>query len=624
MSYLAKQTILDAYKLLSNIDSDKQQGLTQKVSALKYGSALDLFYKINNDNCDLKDTGNKNKFTACVGNIIKIDDDYCTKNFYKNISPNGRDFDCGSNFYSQSSVKDSSTNPNQVFLYPKRSGWKPVMDVKDQVLIYRPDYYREAFFSYLPTSELRLAFILWLLRNEVFDAEGLEGIQNALTRMFSKEFCDALFTEDVMSEDISWIKFDSEQAVIKKEDIDMLYCNENECHCSEQLYRYQCIFFGTPGSGKSKTIKDAVKDIYPTEEDRNAYVFRTTFHPDSDYSSFVGTYKPFSTNFSQILNDYELCWELAKILDSKVTYPCQKFAAKYWKSLKELKPGIRVSILKECKQPSSMDTEFSKGIAIGETYLNEDKISYKFIPQTFTNAYVKAWKSPEKPVFLIIEEINRGNCAQIFGDLFQLLDRKDGVSEYPINADEDLRQYLEEKLGADNDGIKGGKLKLPANLHILATMNTSDQSLFPMDSAFKRRWTWEYVPIRYDDNVESAAYTIEIKDKKYFWHHFLRAVNKRIQEVTHSEDKQMGNFFITGSVNQRQFVDKVMFYLWNDVCKEEYKTSNNFFRIDENNEFSFGDLFLDDSTEKLTGFMKYLGVKPIGEDTENETPTSNE
>ena len=135
MVYLSKSTVLTAYKNLSNIDKDKQQGLTQKVSALKYMSALDLYYKNYGDNCDLKVSSNRDAFSSFVGDIVRINEDSCTKDFYTNVSSNGRDFDCGSNFYSQSSVKDSKTNPYNNFLYPKRSGWKAVMDIKDQVLM---------------------------------------------------------------------------------------------------------------------------------------------------------------------------------------------------------------------------------------------------------------------------------------------------------------------------------------------------------------------------------------------------------------------------------------------------------------------------------------------------------
>lgn len=137
----------------------------------------------------------------------------------------------------------------------------------------------------------------------------------------------------------------------------------------------------------------------------------------------------------------------------------------------------------------------------------------------FTNAYIKAWENTNRPVYLIIEEINRGNCAQIFGDLFQLLDRdkETGKSEYPVKADKDLVAYIEKELGNDHEGIKNGELCLPSNLIIYATMNTSDQSLFPMDSAFKRRWDWEYVPINYDKSIDSGKFIIKIDDVEYLW-----------------------------------------------------------------------------------------------------------
>ena len=243
---------------------------------------------------------------------------------------------------------------------------------------------------------------------------------------------------------------------------------------------------------------------------------------------------------------------------------------------------------------------------------NGDVLKYEFVPQVFTNAYVKAWNNSETPVYLVIEEINRGNCAQIFGDLFQLLDRDDsGVSEYTIKADTDLMKYLESDkgLGVGHDGIKAGKLRLPSNFHILATMNTSDQSLFPIDSAFKRRWAWEYVPIDYEK--EESRFIIMIGNKKYQWLSFLNKVNERIHSLSDSEDKQMGNFFIKSDVDVEEFKSKVMFYLWSEVCKE-YERCGSFF-IDKNNgdsEFTFNSLFpTNDHTNRLLqGFMDYLGV----------------
>lgn len=226
-----------------------------------------------------------------------------------------------------------------------------------------------------------------------------------------------------------------------------------------------------------------------------------------------------------------------------------------------------------------------------------------------------AYSNPTEQTYLVIEEINRGNCAQIFGDLFQLLDRKDGKSEYKIKADKDLAKYLADKLGADSEGVKDGKLCLPANLHILATMNTSDQSLFPMDSAFKRRWEWEYVPINYGTDVQSGEFEITIGDKSYSWVTFIEKVNDKIFALTQSEDKQMGNFFIKHSIDKKGFMSKVMFYLWYEVLRDETENNKYFFygktTIDGKevlSKFTFKDLYTDKATETLQQFMEYLGV----------------
>ena len=223
-------------------------------------------------------------------------------------------------------------------------------------------------------------------------------------------------------------------------------------------------------------------------------------------------------------------------------------------------------------------------------------------------------------MYLVIEEINRGNCAQIFGDIFQLLDRDDqGFSEYSIKADHDLRDYLIDVLGETSDGIKLGELRLPPNLGIIATMNTSDQSLFPMDSAFKRRWVWEYVPIRFD-NEKSAKYTITIGDRIYSWHEFVAKINRLVYDTSKSEDKQLGTFFIHNSVDENEFKSKIMFYLWSEICKEEVGTENNFFRTkDGNKEFSFNDLYSDNGNRIMKGFFDYLDLTYIKlNDTESE------
>lgn len=355
----------------------------------------------------------------------------------------------------------------------------------------------------------------------------------------------------------------------------------------------QKIYYGCPGTGKSRTIKDMIegedgeKIVYfdengvkvqdiNTVQDKSKLscnIFRTTFHPDYDYTTFVGSYKP-------VMNPV-------------------------------------------------LDTDGKE--------TGKEELAYEFVPQVFTNAYVRAWKSladdtltdAEKQVYLIIEEINRGNCAQIFGDLFQLLDRKEGESEFSIIPDAELRKYL------SKEGLISNKLVLPKNLHILATMNTSDQSLFPMDSAFKRRWAMEYVPIKLEHPV-AEKYTFKVNDKEYSWVEFLSKVNPLIRKATDSEDKQMGEFFIKGDISEDDFKNKVMFYIWNDVCKDLYSASRisplYFMRSDDaegtKNVFTFAELYgkgrYDEETKEYTapvdllvGFItKKLGLAPISAQTQ--------
>lgn len=363
----------------------------------------------------------------------------------------------------------------------------------------------------------------------------------------------------------------------------------------------QVIYYGAPGTGKSHAINEQTSDAAA-----KGNVFRTTFHPDSDYSTFVGSYKPTMEPKEPIYTSAELIGKLVEIKNLGGSYPCQKFGTKYWESLKDLSANDIKNIINACGFTDSMGVEVSKGIAIGEEYgnkLNQKQIVYRFVPQAFTNAYVRAWMTKE-PVYLVIEEINRGNCAQIFGDLFQLLDRNDeGKSKYPIVPDTDLGNYIREQLISNEnipDNIRNAEeMILPSNLFIWATMNTSDQSLFPIDSAFKRRWDWKYVPI---ENAHKN-YVIEVNNTEYNWWEFLKAINKEVFELTNSEDKQLGYFFVKkvdGVINAETLVNKVYFYLWNDVFKDYDLDGQKAFKNSETQKaISFKDFFVDGLNEEL-------------------------
>lgn len=353
----------------------------------------------------------------------------------------------------------------------------------------------------------------------------------------------------------------------------------------------QLITYGAPGTGKSFKTKN---------ETKGETMFRTTFHPDSDYATFVGAYKP-------------------TMKDDRVAY-------------------------------TEVSRKESSG-AFGVVEKREQKfgICYKFVDQVFTKAYTAAWKYQKaasagvapKKVYLIIEEINRGNCAQIFGDLFQLLDRNpQGFSEYGVIPDADFGKHIGEELAKETsvidptrksqikalypeiesgvdlvDEVLAGRMLLFSdNLYIRATMNTSDQSLFPMDSAFKRRWDWDYVAIK--DHPEEE-WEIEIDAATHYrWWDFLDVINKEIFKATSSEDKQLGYFFArtpNKKIDLNMFVNKVVFYLWNSVFKDCY-TDCEFLKEDKDHYFTFTSFFnkgvIDpERAKKFLGKLKELQSK---------------
>lgn len=206
-----------------------------------------------------------------------------------------------------------------------------------------------------------------------------------------------------------------------------------------------------------------------------------------------------------------------------------------------------------------------------------DEIKYKFQEGPFSISLLNAIKNPSKKVCLIIEEINRGNASAIFGDIFQLLDRdSNGTSIYSI-VNEPIRKYLHE------NGINVEKITIPSNLWIIATMNTSDQNVFTLDTAFKRRWRMHRIVNKFkDEEYDKKLSKMYIPGSSYTWEQFVTEINREIMIKNptglNSEDKQLGVYFVTENelsfepINNSEdiinkFVEKVLLYIWDDVAK---------------------------------------------------------
>lgn len=279
----------------------------------------------------------------------------------------------------------------------------------------------------------------------------------------------------------------------------------------EGFLHQNVIFYGVPGCGKSHRINELLHLDDQVNGLKKEYYKRILFHPEYSYSDFVGQLRP----------------------------------------------------------------------EVGD----DNKITYKFVPGPFTEILRDAYKDQGNNYFLIIEEINRGNAPAIFGDLFQLLDRKDGVSEYSID-NKDILDYFERELEIARESkkddisamaqaveaIKKDGIRIPANLTIFATMNTCDQNVFTLDTAFKRRWRMSRIKNKFDSILSTWKIHFE-NGKDVSWKDFAEKVNdailKNCSDGTEAEDKQLGAFFVKEDdvKNVQRFAEKVLLYLWDDVAK---------------------------------------------------------
>ena len=204
----------------------------------------------------------------------------------------------------------------------------------------------------------------------------------------------------------------------------------------------------------------------------------------------------------------------------------------------------------------------------------EGGISYEYVPGPFMRTLVKAYDKPAKNYLLVIEEINRANVAAVFGDVFQLLDRdKSGSSNYPIETSEDIRKYMKKELG-----ITYSKISIPSNMYIWATMNSADQGVFPMDTAFRRRWDFKYFGIDNDEELIENKY-VNLNDKVLSWNRLRKAINEELLSYRINEDKLLGPFFAfdeeyeDDEIPVDEFVDvfknKILMYLFEDVARSK-------------------------------------------------------
>lgn len=365
------------------------------------------------------------------------------------------------------------------------------------------------------------------------------------------------------------------------------------------------IIFGAPGTGKSFTINQEKEELLINGGEYE----RVTFHPDYSYANFVGTYKPTMIECKEDSVIDMNKKEVISILTDKSKNAQEKYDLLYDRFKEEglthlpLLLGIytdeEFKTLKMDGSNASGDNSVERNhgrairpyVQLMSNKKTSSEIAYEYVPGPFMRTLVKALKNAKtdnpKPYLLIIEEINRANVAAVFGDVFQLLDRgDDNVSEYPICVSEDMKKYLAkpENLGGKPEDY--AEIKIPDNMFIWATMNSADQGVFPMDTAFKRRWDFSYLGInKNEDKIKGKFVTLGTGkyECRVEWNELRKAINKELCSYKINEDKLLGPYFLSkkiipteGDINQEKFIDafmsKVIMYLFDDAAKQKRKS----------------------------------------------------
>lgn len=361
---------------------------------------------------------------------------------------------------------------------------------------------------------------------------------------------------------------------------------------AKKLNSIQKIIFGAPGTGKSYQLEEDCKNIFcdsatsieahfidelknKPEDEKNESVWLR--HIGIKYARFI--YNLSKENSNELLQER---WSIEQKFLIKLKNTA-KAIVDYGHIISNSAEEIGKRYERVTFHPNYSYAQFVgtyKPVQNPEKG-KESEILYKYVPGPFMRILVKALQYPEQDFLLVIEEINRANVAAVFGDVFQLLDRKNGVSEYPIAASEDIKKYLKDNGIDDCD-----ELRIPNNMYIWATMNSADQGVFPMDTAFKRRWEFEYIGI--DENEDGIKdYDIPLQKKEddshewVKWNDLRHSINDKLTEMKINEDKLLGPYFISeeklklvegkNEENANEFVksfkSKVLMYLFEDAVK---------------------------------------------------------
>lgn len=404
-------------------------------------------------------------------------------------------------------------------------------------------------------------------------------------------------------------KYDNRPYLVDRTMIDLSDSSDETCELKYSTGIYPTvsrnrIIFGAPGTGKSYTINQQRIELIGADNETDYE--RVTFHPDYSYANFVGTYKPVMVESQDNdLTDPDTKYVLSVLNDRSRTAQ-EKYDFLYDRFRDDgltrlpLLLGLYTDEPFKTKKKDGSDAVGDNGVErnhgrairkyvdlITEKSRTND-IAYEYVPGPFMRVYVDALKSARtedpKPYLLIIEEINRANVAAVFGDVFQLLDRgDDGVSEYPIQASEDIKKYLAKELGGKPQDYS--KIRIPDNMFIWATMNSADQGVFPVDTAFKRRWDFTYLGIDENDEELHGKYvTVGTTERQRFeWNELRKAINEFLAKEKINEDKQLGPYFISRSIVvpddggteidsvrfNNVFKNKVLMYLFDDAAKQK-------------------------------------------------------